>query len=171
MFKKLAFYILSRVMSHQTWARMRGAEIGLNCKIYSNLGSSGEPWLIKIGNNVTISADVRLVTHDGSGVLVSDSHGRRYRYGRVEIGDNVFIGIGSIIMPGVTIGDFVVVGAGSVVTKDVVSNTIIAGVPAKPISTFEEFEKKARLWPTESQIKSKKYRQRVQYCLDFKTDE
>ena len=51
----------------------------------------------------------------------------------VTIGDNCWIGAGAIICPNVKIGDNVVVGAGSVVVKDVESNTVVAGNPAKVI--------------------------------------
>ena len=51
----------------------------------------------------------------------------------VKVGNNCFVGYGSILLPGVTIGDEVIVGAGSVVTKDVPSNSIVAGNPARVI--------------------------------------
>lgn len=54
----------------------------------------------------------------------------------VIIGDNVWIGGDATILPGVTIGDNVVIGAGSVVTKDIPSNVVIAGNPAKIIKTL-----------------------------------
>jgi len=57
----------------------------------------------------------------------------RSLYKKTNIGKNCFIGARSIILPGVSIGDHVIVGAGSVVTKDVKSNCIIAGNPAKII--------------------------------------
>ncbi|WP_328351427.1 hypothetical protein OG976_17860 [Mycobacterium sp. NBC_00419] len=49
----------------------------------------------------------------------------------IEIGDQAFIGIGSMILPGVTIGPGAIVGSGSVVTKDVPADTVVAGCPAK----------------------------------------
>lgn len=85
---------------------------------------------IEIGNNVSISYFVRLVTgsHDCQNKYFPVS------YERIVIKDNVWIGINSIILPGVTIGEGAVVAAGSVVTKDVSAYTIVAGVPAKHIS-------------------------------------
>lgn len=55
----------------------------------------------------------------------------------VTIGDNVWIGGGVIILPGVTIGDNVVIGAGSIVTKDIPSNTVAYGNPCKVVAPNE----------------------------------
>jgi maltose O-acetyltransferase len=68
-------------------------------------------WLIKIGDNVTFAPGVKVFTHDAS----SQHHIHYTRVGRVEIGDNTFIGAGSIILPNVTIGSNCIIGAGSVV--------------------------------------------------------
>lgn len=56
----------------------------------------------------------------------------------VVIGDDVWIGANATILPGVTIGHHVVVAAGAVVTKDVPDNTLVGGIPAKPIKTLKE---------------------------------
>lgn len=60
----------------------------------------------------------------------------------IEIGDNVFIGAGSIILPNVTIGDNVIIGAGSVVTKDIMSNSVVAGNPACRICSLDAYLEK-----------------------------
>ena len=65
-------------------------------------------------------------------------------FGKIKIGNNVFIGMRSIILPGVTIGDNVIVGAGSIVTKDIPSNSVVAGVPARVIKSFEEYESSSK---------------------------
>ncbi|MFD6326640.1 sugar O-acetyltransferase [Streptomyces sp. NPDC058442] len=54
----------------------------------------------------------------------------------ITIGDNVWIGGGAIVLPGVTIGDNSVIGAGSVVTKDVPANVVAVGSPARPVRTL-----------------------------------
>lgn len=86
-------------------ARKRGAKIGTGCRIYIfQLGT--EPFLISIGDNVRITSGVRILTHDGSTALVNDAQGRRYQnYKPVAIGSNVFVGINSIILPGVSIAN------------------------------------------------------------------
>ena len=75
--------------------------------------------------------DYTLVT---SAVILSHDHVRGVKED-TKIGDRCFIGIRSIIMPGVTIGNDVIVGSGSIVTKDVPSNCIVAGNPARVIKT------------------------------------
>ena len=69
-----------------------------------------------------------------------DQHIRRV--GKITIGNNVLIGSNSMIMYDVTIGDNVIIAAGSCVTKDVPANSIVGGVPAKVIGSFDDYEKK-----------------------------
>jgi acetyltransferase-like isoleucine patch superfamily enzyme len=122
------------------YARYKGVQVGDNCRVYTrNFGS--EPWLISIGDKVTVTSGVVLLTHDGSTWLMNDEKGRRYLYRRIEIGNNVFIGVNSIVMPGVKIEDYVIIAAGSIVTKSVPSGVIIAGNPAKIIGNYEDYKK------------------------------
>lgn len=65
-------------------------------------------------------------------------------FGRIEIGNNCFIGARCIIMPGVTIGDNCIVGAGSVVTKSIAPNTVVAGNPARPITDIDTYKNKVK---------------------------
>lgn len=100
-----------------------------------------DPELIKLHNNIVVGSNTTFVNHDFIHSVFNNYVGE-YRYGYnagcIEIMDNVFIGTGSIIMPNVRIGPNAIVAAGSVVTKDVKENTIVAGVPAKVIGTFED---------------------------------
>lgn len=92
-------------------------------------------WLIKIGDNVTLAPRVQILAHDAS---MHNETGYTY-IAPVCIGNNVFIGAGSTILPGVTIGDNVVIGAGSIVSKDIPSNSVAAGNPAKIIKSYSDF--------------------------------
>ena len=150
MFKKIFFkLILKYFLPINSYAKVLGVKVGSNCRIYiKEFGS--EPWLISIGDNVTITSGVKLLTHDGSTWLIRDNRGRRYFYAKVTIGNNVFIGVNSIIMPGVIIGNNVIIGAGSVVTKSIPNGLIVAGNPARIIGEFKNFEDRAL----------------VQYCSD-----
>lgn len=96
------------------------------------------PWLISVGDNVTLASNVRILAHDASTVKV----GAHTRIGIVRVGNNVFIGADSIVLCNTRIGDNVIIGAGSVVTKDVPSNSVYAGNPAKYICSFEEYQRK-----------------------------
>lgn len=144
------FYLLKRlyqlsvfkIKGGVAYAKLIGVEVGENCRIYTNSFGT-EPNLIKIGNRVTITSGVIFLTHDGSTWLFRDKKGRRYLYNIIEIDNDVFIGVNSIIMPGVKISDKVVVGAGSVVTKSIPSGVIVAGNPAKIIGKYSDFENKA----------------------------
>ncbi|MHD0445124.1 acyltransferase [Staphylococcus cohnii] len=121
-----------------------GVQIGNDCRFLSVDKSTfgSEPYLIKIGNHVTITSGVKFATHDGGVWVFRKKHPEIDSFGRIFIGNNVFIGINSIILPGVTIGNNVVVGAGSVVTKDVPDNVVIGGNPAKEIKSIKTYEVK-----------------------------
>ena len=71
-----------------------------------------------IGNNVTISSGTRFVTHDNS-ICKCENSAFTDVVGKIRIGDNVFIGMGSIVMYGVSIADNTIIGSGSVVTKSI----------------------------------------------------
>ena len=155
-------------LGNERFARRKGVKIGRECRILSNVVTT-EPWLITIGDRVTISSEVTFITHDGSGWLVRDEGGRRYRYAPVTIGSNVFIGARATLLPGVTIGDHVVVGAGSTVTEDVPSGTIVAGVPAHAVSTWGEFERKVAAWPSAADMRGVTYQERVDSIVESHT--
>lgn len=117
-----------------------GFKSGKNFKYNSGYPIDGNwPWLISVGDNVTLATGVKLLAHDAS---TANIDGVRTKVGIVEIGNNVFIGANSIVLCNTRIGDNVVVGANSVVTKDIPSNSVYAGNPAKYVCSFDEFAKK-----------------------------
>lgn len=128
-------------MTGVQYAQYKGVKTGSNCRIYTRFFGS-EPWLIRIGNKVTISPKVQFITHDGSTWLFSDDKGRRQLFRRIEIENEVFIGMDSIIMPGVKISSNVIVAAGSVVVKSVPSGAIVGGNPAKIIGNYYKYEER-----------------------------
>lgn len=91
---------------------------------------------ITIGDNCMLAPKVCIfsVTHPKDPKKRADGMGISKP---VNIGNNVWIGGGAIIMPGITIGDNAIIGAGSVVTKDVPKNAVVAGNPAKIIEMME----------------------------------
>ena len=102
------------------------------------------PELVKIHDNVTIAADVTFVTHDAIRHVLMNMDNETYvpHYGCIEIEENAFIGLGTIIMPDVHIGKNTIVAAGSLVLKDVPDNSIVGGVPAKVIGSFDNLHQK-----------------------------
>lgn len=139
-FSKLTDFLIIAIKGKTAYAKHKGVKMGKNCRIITTKFST-EPWLISIGNNVTITDNVYILTHDGSTWLMNDEKGRRYLFREVKIGNNVFIGVNSVILPGVIIEDEVIVAAGSVVTKSIPSGSIVAGNPAKIIGNYKEYEK------------------------------
>ena len=118
-----------------------GMKIGKNCDINPGLVVDySHCWLIEIGNNVVFAPQVYLLAHDTS---AKQSTGY-VRVGKLEIGDNCFIGARAFIMPGVKLGKNCIVGAASVVTKSFPENSVIAGNPAKYICSVEEYENRLK---------------------------
>lgn len=114
--------------------RERGVKIGKNVDILNSKLDECHGFLIEIGDNVTIT---------GSTIFTHDASTKKFigysKVGNVKIGNNVFIGFGSIILPNTKIGNNVIVGAGTVVAKDVPDNVVIAGNPWRIICSFDEY--------------------------------
>ncbi len=80
-----------------------------------------------------------LFGHDGSVNMLNRAYGCKLdRVGKIDIRDNVFIGHGAIVLPGVTIGPKAIVASGAVVTSDVGENSVVGGVPAKRICSLDD---------------------------------
>jgi carbonic anhydrase/acetyltransferase-like protein (isoleucine patch superfamily) len=115
----------------------------------------GEPGSISIGRRSVVSHFVQVLTHDYSLDRVAESRGitdlttEGLRRAPVRIGDYCFIGIGAILLAGVSIGDRSIVGAHAVVTKDVPPDSVVAGNPARLVSTTDRFME--RRWEEYSQ--------------------
>jgi acetyltransferase-like isoleucine patch superfamily enzyme len=121
-----------------------GIKIGEGVRITGkNIRFGSEPYLIEIGDDVTITNGVIFETHDGGVGLFRKEFPGINVFGRIKIGSHVFIGNNCIIMPGVTIGDNVVIGAGSIVTKDIPSEVVAAGIPARVLKTIEEYKQRS----------------------------
>jgi len=108
--------------------RRKGAKIGENVRLLGRLDGLN-PHLVTIGNSCVIGATSALLTHCAI-------RGAR----PVVIEDEVWIGYGALILPGVTVGTQSVIGAGAVVTKDVPPRTIVAGNPARVLRSLTDEE-------------------------------
>jgi len=136
------------------YLRDKGVQVGENTHFFSPttvIVDVTRPDLLEIGRGVKITANVTILAHDFScSVLRPVYHELLDKCsGKTVVGDNFFLGIGCSIMPGVKLGKNVIVGVGSVVTKDVPDNVVVAGNPARVISTLDEYYEKLK----ENQIK------------------
>ncbi len=96
--------------------------------------------LITIGDETTVVSGTRILCHDASS-------NRRLGVtwcAPVVIGARVYVGADALILPGVRIGDDAVVAAGAVVTRDVEPGTVVAGIPAKQITTTAALDGRRR---------------------------
>ena len=119
-----------------------GVKIGDNCKFqFDVVIDFSHYWLIEIGNDVTLAPRVHILAHDASTFY----HVGYAKIGRVNISDNVFIGAGTIVLPGVSIGENSIVGAGSLVANDIPENSVAVGSPAKVVSTLADYLDKINL--------------------------
>lgn len=116
--------------------RKQGVIIGDNTVLLNCTFDKTHPHLIIIGNDCTLTNCV-LLTHDAS---VKRKLGKS-KIGVISIGNDCFIGWGSIILPGVTIGDNCIIGAGAVVAKDIPDNSIVAGNPCRIIKKTDDYIK------------------------------
>lgn len=117
----------------------KGLKIGKNVEIVSDyFFDPSHCFLISIGDNCTFAPNVKLIAHDASTKKLLGYT----KIGKIEIKENCFIGDSTIVLPNIKIGPNSIVGSGSVVTKDVPPNTIVAGNPAKVITTVEKYIRK-----------------------------
>ena len=118
---------------------VRGLPLWISSSVYFDYRGG-----IILGDRCVISNGVYLLTHDYSMDVVAE---RRFGVGEnslvrsapIEVGDQAFIGMNSMVLPGVTIGPGAVVGAGSVVTRDVPADTVVAGNPATVVSDTDAY--------------------------------
>lgn len=166
MIKRLLFGLGRRLMPGHKYASLVGVNLGkgnwINTK---NFGS--EPYLITIGNHCQITHGVYFHTHGGAQVLR-----RKYTdldfFGKIVIGDYVYIGTGAQILPGVTIGDGSIVAAGSIVTKSVPENVIVGGNPARIIGDVNSFLEKILPYNVKSKSLSSKEKKKLLLSLEDK---
>jgi acetyltransferase-like isoleucine patch superfamily enzyme len=108
--------------------RLSGAKIGKNTMISLGAKIDVRRGQVIIGDNCLITHGCYILSHDGAAHVLNDTDNGN---GKVVIGNNVFIGVNTVVMRNVTIGDHAVIGAGSVVNKDIPSGMVAAGNPIK----------------------------------------
>lgn len=147
--KRIVRILLGKKISSEEFVndlRKIGIRVGDGCRFFdpeSVVIDRQNPHMIVLGNNVRITHGVVILTHDYSTSVIAGAYGDFYgSVGHVHIGNNVFVGINSIILKNTSIGDNVIIGAGSVISGNVESNAVYAGVPGKKIMSLDEFRNK-----------------------------
>lgn len=139
---KLKLFFADEFSKAAIYSKYMGVKFGTNVRITDKPSFGSEPYLVTIGNDVTITDGVIFHNHDGGvGILRSKYPGLDV-IKPIIVGNNVFLGSRCTIMPGIKIGNNVIVGAGSLVTRDIPDNVVVVGVPAKVLKTLAEYEEK-----------------------------
>lgn len=166
LWKKILRKIRGGYPTIEEW-RLRGVTIGNNCDIYGSI-DWGHEFLVSMGDNVTLASGCKLLTHDGSTKKIVGYS----RVGRIDIGNDVFIGADAIVLPNVKIGSKVIIGAGSIVTKDIPDNSVVVGNPAKVIGAYDDYVRKVKeqfeilpIWNTHFAQKTIEEKQQMKKAL------
>lgn len=142
--KRIYSFFLKRI-SYERYAKKIGVSIGNNCRLLGEPNFGTEPYLISIGDHVSISGGCAFLTHEGAHWVLKgldSSYNTTFGFGRIRICNNVYIGYGCTVLRGVTIGENTIVGACSLVNRSLEPNCVYAGVPVRKICTLEEWKKK-----------------------------
>lgn len=135
--------ITKRLVSNEDYAKKIGVKFGNGTTFADKDLWPTEPYLITLGDHCRVTLGCHFFTHGGAGVARNLNPNSNFdMFGKIIVGNNVYIGSQSLIMAGVSIGDNVLVAAGSVVTKSIPSGVVVGGNPAKIIGTVEDFVKK-----------------------------
>ncbi|MFK7833709.1 MAG: acyltransferase [Winogradskyella sp.] len=134
--------------TYEKFLRKRGVKIGKNT-FWGNVRTinidTTRPSLVEIGDNVRIDTGMTILTHDyPTWVFRKVYNDFVSSSGQVKIGNNVYCAQYVTVLKGVTIGDNCIIGFGSVVTKDIPSNSVAVGQPAKVVSTLDEYYEKCK---------------------------
>lgn len=135
--KKLYKFIQSPIV----YAKRIGVKLGKGTTVADKNHWSTEPYLIEIGEYCRVAKGVCFFTH-GAAQMGRIKYPDYDFFGKIRIGNRVYIGANSMIMPGVVVEDNVLIAAGSVVTKSVPKNCIVGGNPARIIGNIDVFVEK-----------------------------
>jgi acetyltransferase-like isoleucine patch superfamily enzyme len=140
MLKRLSDLYKRYIWNPEKYARSLGVKIGKRCSI-ATYDWGSEPYLITIGDHVQVTSHVRFFTHGACWVLREECPDFDV-FGKIIVGNNVYIGNCALILAGVTIGNNTIIAAGAVVTKSHPDGVILAGNPAKVVGNVIDFKEK-----------------------------
>lgn len=142
------FWVRRSSESYLNYLRKKGVRIGDNTICFDSRRIAVDitrPSLIEIGNHVFLHKNTAILTHDWCSYVFVNLYGDFLpSHGCVKIGNNVWLGESCTILKGVIIGDNCIIGLGSVVTKDIPSNSVAVGRPAKVICSIQEYYEKRK---------------------------
>lgn len=141
-FRKL-YLTLIKASSNESkirYLRKQGMKIGEKC-FFATMSFSTEPYLVEIGSHVAIAGGTTFITHDGAIWCFREELHDADVFGKIKIGNNVFIGSNCTILPNTVVGNNCIIGAGSVVRGVFPDNSVIIGNPAKEVfgMNFQRF--------------------------------
>lgn len=163
MIKKILKQYRKIFWSGEKYGRYVGVKIGAR-SIISTKHFGSEPYLIKIGDNVRVTKDVKFFTHGAARMFRKNNPNFDF-FGKINIGNNVYIGNNALILPGVSIGNNVIVAAGAVVSKSIPDDSIVGGNPAKIIGRVSELEE--RMLPYNVETKGLGAKEKKEYLLSL----
>jgi acetyltransferase-like isoleucine patch superfamily enzyme len=142
--------------------------MGENC-YYHPFELPAEPHLVAFGDNVFVGTGVKFITHSMVNCVFNTEDGTQFKplVGKIEIGDNVFIGANTSIMYGCTLGDNCIVAVGAVVTKSIPSGEVWGGVPACKIGNYDDVKRKVKMFNKELEIDGSETVEQL-YCKQIK---
>lgn len=144
--RKLIWRYRADSLSYVKWLKKQGCEIGEGVNFIDPRNGwvdVSRPWMVRIGNNVTITSGVVILTHDYGWSVMKVAYGDIIGNARpAMIGDNVFIGMNTMVLGGGKIGNNVIIGANSTVSGEIPDNCVAAGNPAKVICSLADYKEK-----------------------------
>ena len=120
--------------AHNTYIKAAGVKIGHNCMISLRAKIDTRRGKVIIGDNCTITYGCIIVSHDRSAMHINPLDDGE---GEVILGNNVYLGVNTVVLRNVRIGDNSVIGAGSVVINDIPPNVVAVGNPARVVKEIK----------------------------------
>ena len=158
--KNIIQKIISLYLSPIKYAGYVGVKVGNNTFVADKRHWPVEAYLITIGSDCAITEGVKFHTH-GGGRMMRQKYPDYDSFGKISVGNHVYIGVFSQIMPGVTIEDNVLIASGSIVTKSVPSGVVVGGNPARIICTIDDYIKRNIKYNTHTKGLSKVDKRKV----------